>query len=402
MPTTPPDAAVDDPFLWLEAVEDPRALAWAREHNAVSESLLPPDPTSPPTRRRLLQVLNSRDRIPYIQRVGAHVYNFWTDEAHPARPVAPHHAGRLPPAAARLGDRARPRRARPQPKARTGSGTARRRCRPAPRPVSTAASSRCRAAAPTRRWCASSTWCSGASSPDGFTLPEAKSQRRLDRSRHALRRHRLRPGRDDRLGLSARASSAGSAARRWRRRDACSRAGPTTCASTHRSNTRPASSARHFVSRAIDFYRDEDFAAGGGRRAGAHRQAAATPTCSVQARPHAAGPAQRLDRRRHDLSRRRAARRQLRSAFLRGERRFDVLFAPTPTRIAGRGGMATTRSHVLLNVLDNVSEPARGTAPRRRRLAARARCPCRRRQPVGRARCTTRRSTTTRWPRPTC
>jgi prolyl oligopeptidase len=42
-------------------------------------------------------------------------------------------------------------------------------------------------------------------------------------------------------------------------------------------------------------------------------------------------------------------------AFRRGERSFDVLFTPTATRSLERGGVAMTRSRVLLNVLDNVS-----------------------------------------------
>ena len=47
---------------------------------------------------------------------------------------------------------------------------------------------------------------------DGFFVPEAKNCGELDRRRHALRRHRLRPGLDDRLRLSA--HGAGLEARR--------------------------------------------------------------------------------------------------------------------------------------------------------------------------------------------
>ena len=41
-------------------------------------------------------------------------------------------------------------------------------------------------------------------------------------------------------------------------------------------------------------------------------------------------------------------------AFLAGDRRFDVLFEPTSTRSLDRGGIAFTRSRVLLTIQDNV------------------------------------------------
>ena len=41
--------------------------------------------------------------------------------------------------------------------------------------------------------------------------------------------------------------------------------------------------------------------------------------------------------------------------FLRGERKFDVLFEPTATRSLARSGVSLTRDHVLLNILDNVA-----------------------------------------------
>ena len=41
--------------------------------------------------------------------------------------------------------------------------------------------------------------------------------------------------------------------------------------------------------------------------------------------------------------------------FLRGQRKFDVLFEPTTTRSLGRSGVSLTRDHVLLNILDNVA-----------------------------------------------
>ncbi|MEO8059609.1 MAG: prolyl oligopeptidase family serine peptidase [Burkholderiales bacterium] len=71
-----------DPFLWLEDVQGEAALAWVRERNAESQKVLMARPEYKPTRERLLQVMNSKERIPYISRRGAHFYNLWQDETH--------------------------------------------------------------------------------------------------------------------------------------------------------------------------------------------------------------------------------------------------------------------------------------------------------------------------------
>ena len=59
-----------------------RALAWVRERNAVSEKLLTAQPEYAPMRAQLLEVLNSKDRIPNISRRGDFFYNLWQDETH--------------------------------------------------------------------------------------------------------------------------------------------------------------------------------------------------------------------------------------------------------------------------------------------------------------------------------
>ncbi len=71
-----------DPFLWLEDVQGEAALAWVRERNAESQKLLMARPEYAPTRERLLQVMNSKERIPYISRRGAYFYNLWQDDTH--------------------------------------------------------------------------------------------------------------------------------------------------------------------------------------------------------------------------------------------------------------------------------------------------------------------------------
>jgi prolyl oligopeptidase len=75
--------AADDPYLWLEEVTGDKALAWARAQNAASEKEFAADPRYEPLRQDLLKILNSRDRIPYVTRMGTHHYNFWRDAANP-------------------------------------------------------------------------------------------------------------------------------------------------------------------------------------------------------------------------------------------------------------------------------------------------------------------------------
>ncbi|MDL2339157.1 MAG: prolyl oligopeptidase family serine peptidase [Pseudomonadota bacterium] len=77
------DSFADDPHAWLEDVLGERALAWVRERNAESETLLTARPEYAPIRQQLLEVLNSKDRIPSVTRRGAHFYNLWRDDSHP-------------------------------------------------------------------------------------------------------------------------------------------------------------------------------------------------------------------------------------------------------------------------------------------------------------------------------
>lgn len=77
------DAAVPDPYLWLEEVAGERALGWVAEQNRRSTALITRDPGFEPLREQIRAILDSRDRIPYVTRMGDFYYNFWRDEAHP-------------------------------------------------------------------------------------------------------------------------------------------------------------------------------------------------------------------------------------------------------------------------------------------------------------------------------
>lgn len=78
-----PPAPDTDPWLWLEEVQGDQALAWVRERNAQSRRQLEAWPDFSATRQRILDVLDSPDRIPAVARRGAFLYNFWQDANHP-------------------------------------------------------------------------------------------------------------------------------------------------------------------------------------------------------------------------------------------------------------------------------------------------------------------------------
>jgi prolyl oligopeptidase len=72
----------EDPYLWLEDVTAERSLNWVREQNALSTKELENSPDFEPIRTRLLAILDSKDRIPYVAKHGRYYYNFWRDQTN--------------------------------------------------------------------------------------------------------------------------------------------------------------------------------------------------------------------------------------------------------------------------------------------------------------------------------
>jgi prolyl oligopeptidase len=75
-PKPPP---VEDPYLWLEEVTSDKALAWARDRNATSKAELEGVASFAASRDRIRSILDSKDKIPFVGKMGNHYYNFWTD-----------------------------------------------------------------------------------------------------------------------------------------------------------------------------------------------------------------------------------------------------------------------------------------------------------------------------------
>ena len=76
-------ATPDDHYLWLEDAHGARAMEWVKAQNAITEKQFAATPGFDRTRDEILQVLDSDARIPYPNRMGEYLYNFWQDKAHP-------------------------------------------------------------------------------------------------------------------------------------------------------------------------------------------------------------------------------------------------------------------------------------------------------------------------------
>lgn len=71
-----------DPNLWLEEVMGEKAISWVKDRNAISQKEIEAHPKFAPIRDKILEVVNSRERIPGVEKRGAFFYNFWQDKDH--------------------------------------------------------------------------------------------------------------------------------------------------------------------------------------------------------------------------------------------------------------------------------------------------------------------------------
>ena len=108
----PAPTAQDDPYLWLEDVQGEKPLAWVKEQNAKSTSVLEAQPEYKPIYERALQILDSKEKIPEPTLLGETVYNFWKDDVHERGIWRRTTLASYRTARPEVGDRARRRRAR--------------------------------------------------------------------------------------------------------------------------------------------------------------------------------------------------------------------------------------------------------------------------------------------------
>ena len=71
-----------DPYLWLEQVHSPRAMAWVRAENARTLGVLEKDPRYAGLYRDALAIAQAKDRIPAPTELDGGIFNFWQDAEH--------------------------------------------------------------------------------------------------------------------------------------------------------------------------------------------------------------------------------------------------------------------------------------------------------------------------------
>ena len=338
-------------------------MAWVKERNAESTGELTQSDRFRALEQRLLEILDSDARIPAIQKEGRYYYNFWRDAKNPRGPLAAHHAGGISQGQARLGSRARPRRPGQAGSERTGSGTEPRRCGPS----TSWPWSRCRAAGPTRPSSASSTLRPRRSSRTATRCPRPRARSAWRGRRQRLRRHRLRPGLVDGVGLSA--NRQGVEARHAAGRGRGRLRGPdrrTWASSAHRDLT--PGFERDIVIRTPTFWTSEMLPPPR-RQARQDRQARRRPGLASTANgccsscdptgPSAARRTPPVALIAIDLE-----------AFLKGDRAFDVLFEPTERKSLGR--LQPDAPSYPAQRAGQRAEPHRGLDASRRPMAPRA------------------------------
>ncbi len=75
--------AENDPYLWLEEVDDEKALDWVRAENASTAKRLKSNPLFEELYAEARTILNSSSRLPEVSQEGDWLYNFWRDEKNP-------------------------------------------------------------------------------------------------------------------------------------------------------------------------------------------------------------------------------------------------------------------------------------------------------------------------------
>ena len=79
-----PLAAQDaDPYAWLSDIEGDSVLRWVNAETQATLHVLRAQPVFDTLYQKILSVLNSRDRLAYPTQLGRLVYNFWQDSTHP-------------------------------------------------------------------------------------------------------------------------------------------------------------------------------------------------------------------------------------------------------------------------------------------------------------------------------
>ena len=75
--------ASEDPYLWLEGVDDEKALEWVKAENKATADRLTGQPLFGELLEQAQATLDSASRLPRIYQEGDFLYNFWRDAENP-------------------------------------------------------------------------------------------------------------------------------------------------------------------------------------------------------------------------------------------------------------------------------------------------------------------------------
>jgi len=75
-------AMPQDPYAWLEDVTGAKPLEWVKAQNAKTEARLTAEPGFQAREAGIREVLDSDAKIPGVQKVGKYYYNLWKDRQH--------------------------------------------------------------------------------------------------------------------------------------------------------------------------------------------------------------------------------------------------------------------------------------------------------------------------------
>ena len=76
-------AVNEDPYLYLEDIDGRRAMRWVAARNRATQRTIASRRSFKRLEAQLLEVFDAEDRIPYIDKLGKHYYNFWRNKSHP-------------------------------------------------------------------------------------------------------------------------------------------------------------------------------------------------------------------------------------------------------------------------------------------------------------------------------
>lgn len=72
----------EDPYQWLEDITGDKPMEWVRAQNARTEKALGESPLYTSLYNDILAVLDSNEKIPAVSKIGGYYYNFWQDKQH--------------------------------------------------------------------------------------------------------------------------------------------------------------------------------------------------------------------------------------------------------------------------------------------------------------------------------